>query len=169
MMQLQKVPAQSRPDLSQHNISHIPKDSQAWTWDMDITEHETVMFVNKNAPKRWRSSDEGRLWPGTYCSGMPYHGTYHHGLFWAMGQYVSTRPIPLETIMMAHFLSFGLILRKCSHLLKSIWYQDVFEKNAVYPGLFIVCIKGAQVWDFLSLGFSWFLLHKAFLGWWLWG
>ncbi len=30
-------------------------------------------------------------------------------------------------------------------------------------------VKGAQVWDFRSLGFSWFLLHKAFLSCWLWG
>ncbi len=30
-------------------------------------------------------------------------------------------------------------------------------------------IKGAQVWDFWSLEFPWFLHHKAVLGKWLWG
>ncbi len=33
----------------------------------------------------------------------------------------------------------------------------------------LTSFKGTQVWDFRSLGFLWFLLHKAFLGWWLWG
>ncbi len=32
-----------------------------------------------------------------------------------------------------------------------------------------IILKGAQVWDFRPLGFSWFLLHKDCLGWWLWG
>ncbi len=33
---------QSLPYLSQHNIFYIPKDYLVWTWDMEITEHETL-------------------------------------------------------------------------------------------------------------------------------
>jgi hypothetical protein len=38
-----------------------------------------------------------------------------------------------------------------------------------YPELPRCWVKGAQVWDFRSLWFSWYLQHKALLGRWLWG
>ncbi len=117
------------------------------TWDI----MKQWCFGNKDVPKLWRSSEVGRHGPGTCCSGTCCSGTccsgtfclgmYHHGLFWTMGHYVEAPGLyswKLEVV--AHFLKF--IRRKCLHLLKSIWYQDIFEKHAVlYSGLFIVYIK----------------------------
>ncbi len=48
----------------------------------------------------------------------------------------------------------------------SVWALPVISVEGGHTELWF---KGAQVWDYRSLGFPWFLHYKAFLDRWLWG
>ncbi len=66
-----------------------------------------------------------------------------------------------------NFFQCGVLVYKhlCVHiLLSTIWWTFICTLQ-IHEQL----TTSAQVWNFWSLGFSWFLLHKAVLGWWLWG
>jgi hypothetical protein len=52
-----------------------------------------------------------------------------------------------------------------SRRLKNMWIRSIRIRIRIRNTDF----KGARVWDFRLLGFSWFLYHNAYLCRWLWG
>ncbi len=110
-----------------------------------------------------------RHWNSVHNEDILFRGCHTISEFW----HTSFLRILLYTVLSVKFhhqnplaIDSELICR-CFVLysMKSTLWSFLFSKRAHAR----ICFKGAQAWDIRSLGFSWFLHHKVFMGRWFVG